>query len=131
MVCCRKYRSDLACETWLNLTGVKIAATSYFPKFQNMTNLTIQKGSKIGSCQAGYMLQPSNTLPNPKFLFWISRCPDLAIIGIHNLLVPASHVIMTPLVYNLGILAHFAPWVFLGLGVLAHFGSKNQTKRNC
>ena len=28
-----------------------------------------------------------------------------------------------------GVLAHFAPWGIFGLGVLAHFGSKNQTKK--
>ena len=33
-------------------------------------------------------------------------------------------------VYGLEVLAHFAPWgYFLGLGVLAHFGSKNQTRK--
>ena len=29
------------------------------------------------------------------------------------------------LVYNLGVLEHFTPWVFLNLGVLGHFGLKN------
>ena len=33
-------------------------------------------------------------------------------------------------VYNFGLLAHFAPpGVFLGLGVLAHFGLRNQTRK--
>ena len=31
-------------------------------------------------------------------------------------------------VYNLAVLAHFAPGTFLGLGVLEHLDSKSQTK---
>ena len=49
------------------------------------------------SIQAGYMFQPSNTLPNPKIYFWIllqsmSRFENHCV---HFLLVPASHVTMT------------------------------------
>ena len=36
----------------------------------------------------------------------------------------------TKVVYKLGVLAHFAPWGILGLGLLAHIRHKKSDKKN-